>query len=292
MNYKSLYASVSCNEDKAMIWLMNNSLLANAMNCKKCSTPCRIVTKKDAKVWRCPQKGCQAVISVRNDSFFTGSHLKLNEIVDIIYWWSRKATIHVTMHETGHYEHTIVDWFNFLRDVCAQYFIDHPTTIGGPGSIVEIDESKFGRRKYNRGRYVDGHWVFGGIERGTGDCFMVEVADRSASTLLPIIFTHVRPGTTIISDEWRAYSSLASRGMIHLTVNHSLNFVNPSNGAHTQSIESTWSQIKRMIRSSGVMNTSSDLFPTYLQEFLWRRKFKDKDHFESILDAIKDQYPL
>ena len=136
-----------------MIWLMNNSLLANVMNCKKCSTPCRIVTKKDAKVWRCPQKGCQAVISVRNDSFFTGSHLKLNEIVDIIYWWSRKAKIHVTMHETGHYEHTIVDWFNFLRDVCAQYFIDHPTTIGGPGSIVEIDESKFGRRKYNRGRY-------------------------------------------------------------------------------------------------------------------------------------------
>ena len=160
--------------------------------------------------------------------------------------------------------------------------------------LVEIDESKFGRRKYNRGQHVDGHWVFGGTERGAGNYFMVEVADRSASTLLPIIFKHLRPGTTIISDEWRAYSSLASRGMIHLTVNHSLNFVNPNNGAHTQSIESTWSQVKRMMRSAGVtcMNTSSDLFPTYLQEFIWRRKFKDTDHFEAILDAIKEQYPL
>jgi len=38
--------------------------------------------------------------------------------------------------------------------------------LGGPGKIVEIDESKFGRRKYHRGHHVDGQWVFGGIERG------------------------------------------------------------------------------------------------------------------------------
>ena len=32
---------------------------------------------------------------------------------------------------------------------------------------MEIDESKFGKRKYHRGRSVDGHWVFGGIEQGS-----------------------------------------------------------------------------------------------------------------------------
>ena len=49
-----------------------------------------------------------------------------------------------------------MDWYNFIRDVCAQYFLDHPTTIGGDWVEVEIDESKFGKRKYHHGRYVEG----------------------------------------------------------------------------------------------------------------------------------------
>ena len=87
----------------------------------------------------------------------------------------------MAMHETGHSTNTIVDWYNFHRDVCAQYFIDHPLQIGGAGK-VEIDESKFGQRKYNRERYQEGHWVFGGIERGSVKAFMVEVDDSNMST--------------------------------------------------------------------------------------------------------------
>ena len=34
-----------------------------------------------------------------------------------------------------------------------------------------MDKSKFGRRKYNRGRYHEGNWVFGGIKRGSNERF-------------------------------------------------------------------------------------------------------------------------
>jgi hypothetical protein len=37
--------------------------------------------------------------------------------------------------------------------------------IGGNGMIVEIDESKFGKRKYNRGHRVEGVWILGMIEK-------------------------------------------------------------------------------------------------------------------------------
>ena len=36
-----------------------------------------------------------------------------------------------------------VDWFNFFRDICAEHFLTNPITIGGPGKVVENDESKF-----------------------------------------------------------------------------------------------------------------------------------------------------
>ena len=70
--------------------------------------------------------------------------------------------IHVCFKQVA--AQTAVDWYNFIRDACAQYFIDHPAIIGGPGVEVEIDESKFGKKTYNRGRQVEGHWVFGGTE--------------------------------------------------------------------------------------------------------------------------------
>ena len=69
-------------------------------------------------------------------------------------------------------EHTTVDWYNFAREVCVEILEKHSTKIGGPGKTVEIDESKFGKRKYHRGRRVDGVWVFGGIERESKRSFL------------------------------------------------------------------------------------------------------------------------
>ena len=101
--------------------------------------------------------------------------------------------------------------------------------IGGPGLTVEIDESKFGKRKYNRGRIVDGQWVFGGICRETRDIFLVplENNNRDKATLEPLLINHIAPGSTIISDCWAAYNQLGTKGFEHLTVNHTYNFVDP-----------------------------------------------------------------
>ena len=186
---------------------------------------------------------------------------------------------------------TAVDWYNFIRDVCAQYFIDHPAIIGGQGVEDEIDESKFGRRKYNRGRYVDVHWVFGGTECITGESFLVEVEKRDAATLLPLTRSFIKTGSVIYSDEWWAYSRLQRIGYGHNTVNHSVNFVDPATGAHTQTVESMWSACKRMMREEKTMHSS--LFDTYLPEFMWRRKSDSfrSDSFSNIITHISEQYP-
>ena len=81
----------------------------------------------------------------------------------------------------------------------------------------EIDESKFGKRKYNRGRRREGQWVWGGVERGSDEVFMQITPSRDAATLLPVIIANVKPGTEIHTDEWRSYSRLNRRGYAYTT---------------------------------------------------------------------------
>ena len=77
---------------------------------------------------------------------------------------------------------------------------------------VEIDESKFGKTKFNRGRYIEGQWVFGGICSQTKACFLVPVGQGDKDTLLPIIRVHILPGTCVMSDMWKAYDCLKDEG--------------------------------------------------------------------------------
>ena len=59
-----------------------------------------------------------------------------------------------------------------------EWAISSSEQIGGIGQVVEIDESKFGKRKYNKGHSVEGQWVFGGIERSSEKIFLVPVEKR------------------------------------------------------------------------------------------------------------------
>ena len=82
-------------------------------------------------------------------------------------------------------------------------FDDSTQEIGGPGKHVENDESKFGKRKYNQGRMVEGQWVLGGICREDKEIFLAPVPSHDKETLLPIIKERIKPGTTILSDCWK-----------------------------------------------------------------------------------------
>jgi len=105
---------------------------------------------------------------------------------------------------------------------------------------VQIDESKLMHRKYQRGLYREGHWVFGGVEVDVPqpNCFfdVCPYNRRDAATLLPLIEHWILPGSCIVSDMWAAYGGVANLpgGYQHLTVNHSLHFVDNVTGTQTK----------------------------------------------------------
>ncbi|GFX27200.1 DUF1758 domain-containing protein [Trichonephila clavipes] len=67
--------------------------------------------------------------------------------------------------------------------------------------------------------------------------FLVAVHNRTKETLIGLIQEWIKPGTTIYSDCWKSYATLGQVGYNHLTVNHSLNFVDPVTNCHTNTIE-------------------------------------------------------
>lgn len=96
-------------------------------------------------------------------------------------------------------DNTIVHWSQFIREAELQWCQENtPQTLGEPGTVVEVDDAKFGKRKYNRGRKLDGQWVFGGIQRGTTHIFLELVANRTQETLMEVISRSILPGTTIL----------------------------------------------------------------------------------------------
>jgi hypothetical protein len=51
---------------------------------------------------------------------------------------------------------TAVNWASFCREVIYNALILNKQKLGGPGIEVEIDESKFGLRKYYKSHRVEG----------------------------------------------------------------------------------------------------------------------------------------
>lgn len=123
---------------------------------------------------------------------------------------------------------------------------------------------------------------------------MEVVPDSTAATLLPIIQAHMAPGTTIYSDEWSAYRRVSSLPSVssHSTVNHSVHFVDPGTGVHTQHIESYWERAKHKLKHMKGCHLHE--VPSYLDEFMWRERYgRTPDAaFTNILQHIAREYPV
>lgn len=285
-----------CGKREVLKWVMKEGMIARKMECCKCGSDMQLKErerKTDGFEWICKKRGKNGAHeisrSVRRGSWFERSHMSFCEILRLTSMWFGKAKQKYVRRVCGIAKETATDWYSFNREVCMVRMMsdDMCDKLGGPGKIVEIDESLFGKMKYGRGRPVNGKWVFGGVERGSSKCFFRVVPDRSKETLFPIIRDWVLPGTTIISDCWAAYKCLEDEGFQHLSVNHSLTFVDPETGAHTNAIEGTWSGIKKDLPRKHEKNN----FDSYLAEYMWRRRHghlqTDAAFKEYLQDVIK-----
>lgn len=155
-------------------FLKDTGLIKSQLNCLKCQGEMKLrgkSTLSDGFVFVCKnsitaeggkRKKCEAQKSVRYGSWFTNSKLTLDEIFFLTYELLIGTKTNDIMSQYSFSSRTLADWRQFVNEIILEFVEASSEKIGGVGKIVEIDESKFGKRKYGRGHYVEGQWVFGG----------------------------------------------------------------------------------------------------------------------------------
>ena len=194
------------------MWLMDKGLIKKVQYCGRCNFEMKLVPcsdRSDGYRWECQKqtngKRHRVETSIRSGSWFEKSNLQLEEMLKFTYWWCRDLDQSQIQYELGMSSASAVDWDSFCREICEITMLENSEMVGGKGKVVQIDESKFGKRKYHRGHRVEGQWVFGGIESDSRKCFMAIVEQRDEATILPIIQKWIKPGSIIVSDCWKGY---------------------------------------------------------------------------------------
>lgn len=270
----------------AVTWMLENKFLPVEKKCSVCINQImRLQQFKEIVRWKCNK--CDSAKSVFDGTIFFNTKKSLPELLDLVYFWCLDSLQTVTREETNTRSRgTVTSWYRKLQVLASSLMLEQrPPKIGGPMRIVEIDESKFTKRKYNVGRLNNSPWVVGGIDTTTGDTFYVSVLHRDAQTLRTVISENVEVGSIIMTDCWKGYLNLEELGYTHFTVNHTYNFVDPLNGANTQKIENSWSHLKRKIRARSI-GCDGDLSLVF-GEFLFKRKYKIKC-FKVIMQSLED----
>ena len=181
-------------------FLASYGLVDNSMYCTRCDMATVYSSSRsdsvDGKYWHCSLRKCRTSTLV--DSFF--SRVKLSTImtvVDLMYSrsidvqqsWTKsvclatQSLIGITTFEKYAADTSLTTLYNLVSLAPWTYR-------EMPGTLVEIDESKFFQHKYHRGVPGPGRWVLGMVQRNSRQCCLVQVPDRHHPSACASGYTH------------------------------------------------------------------------------------------------------
>ena len=277
-------------EEATFQYLRELELLPEEKECPICENAMHYISQYAGHpdgVFVC--KTCEKMMSPRGNTLFAGTKLPLGTFFRLMLSWVLHENYGILLEKYKVSSKTLSHINQLHAHFAMQVLKKHSEKIGGPLTIVEVDEALLHRRKYEKGRLKELGWVLGGIERPlnpdqTPKMFFHLCKTREQSTLERIIQENVRPGSIIITDCLASYNHLHELGYYHYTANHSHNFVDPQTKAHTQHIENQW----RHIRKNAFPSTGSTLVDVelYLVSYMYRRRVMN--NLRRFLDDVKE----
>jgi len=165
-------------------------------------------------------------------------------------------------------------WFMLhrIREAMGEDLLDK---FGGPGGVVEADETFVGPNPYkmHRGRKIKLQQMRGQQRRGdvgvgkTAVAGMLDRETRKVRAKVVPILNSVAPGSKLYTDSSITYYGDLEKQFVHEMVNHAREHVRGQ--VHTQGIENFWSLLKRTLRGTYVAVEPFHL-DRYLDEQIFR----------------------
>ncbi|RUS71462.1 hypothetical protein EGW08_020777 [Elysia chlorotica] len=239
LDYFTAISKFFNNQEASLEFLRDHGVIPKDLKCPKCGGSCTF--REEDHLWRCrasfpipkskKRRLCNFSSSDYKGTFLSGSNIPAWKIVCFVNHFISKHWDHETVSVClGLSKHTVVDWRSFCSEVTDEWYRQQ-APIGGPGVVVEIDETLITRRKYNRGRLPTQIWLFGGIERVSKRKFIVPLTGDVAA--------------------------------------HRKNFVDPEDpNVHTQNIERLWKDVKSWVKRPGIR---SKYLYQYLGRYLFAK---------------------
>lgn len=212
---------------------------------------------------------CRKPFTVKIGTIFESSHIPLRIWLQAIHMIcsSKKGISSNQLHRT--FGVTLkTAWFmsHRLREAMRSGDL---APMGGPGTIVEIDETFIGQKEDmpKRRGFAHKHAVLSLVERG-GNVRSFHVAGTTAAHLVPILHANIAKETAVMTDEAGQYAHLNKDFASHEYVNHGAGEYGRGE-VHTNTLEGFYSIFKRGMKGI-YQHCSEKHLHRYVAEFDFR----------------------
>ncbi|XP_054087731.1 uncharacterized protein LOC114805120, partial [Zeugodacus cucurbitae] len=148
--------------EKCIAFAEEQGLIPNRKLCRvhKTAMAVSVAGNSAVKIFRCRKGTCRTrAVSRAKRTWFENAKIPLPQVFYLMYayashWSQAEVRQNSMFREPILSSSTICDWYNDCREAVVLYQIEQQVAvgkIGGPGKKVQIDESKFGKRKFNKG---------------------------------------------------------------------------------------------------------------------------------------------
>lgn len=258
-------------------------------SCRKCGgiRYCRLRTRRAVQ---CLDRTCRAQSSVTKGTIFEQLKIPLPKVFLAIYLMTDKQGISamaLSKHVDVAY-HTAFDLQHRLRLAMAER--DHRYRLSG---VLQVDETYVGGHgdgKHRSGRATDTKSLVGvAVEQRdsdvTGHIHLEVLPAADAESLHGMILDKVKPGSRLLTDDWKGYRGIGRKGYIHDPIR--------SRGGFAAC--SQWPLVHRAISNfkNWLLGTHRNFcqrrLPAYAAEYCWRanrRNMSKADYAKNLREPL------